>query len=54
MVEDKLKLPYENLELLAKLANYKGLSYEIEEIKDGRIFIIKNIKIDRIELNRPL
>ena len=41
---------YETLELLAKLSNYRGLTYEIDEIKDGRIKSIKNIKIDKIEL----
>jgi hypothetical protein len=50
-MEDKR---YEVLELLAKLSNYRGLTYEIEEIKDGRIISIKNIKIDKIDLNCPL
>jgi hypothetical protein len=43
---------YETLELLAKLSNFKGLFYEIDEIKDGRIISIKNVKIEKIEL-RP-
>ncbi|MBM3703257.1 MAG: hypothetical protein FJW63_09815 [Actinobacteria bacterium] len=41
---------YEILELLARLSNYKGLLYEIDEIKDGRIISIKNIRIEKIEL----
>jgi acyl-CoA thioesterase len=45
---------YEVLEFLAKLANYKGVAYEIDEIKDGRIVSIKNVKIEKIELNRPI
>lgn len=49
MPEDKNKR-YEILELLARLSGYKGIDYEIEEIKDGRIVSIKNIRIERIEL----
>ena len=49
MNEDKLKR-YEILEELAKLCKYKGLTYEIADIKDGRIKTIKNIKIESIEL----
>jgi hypothetical protein len=43
---------YKTLELLAKLADYKGVSYEIGEIKDGRITKIKNVKIDEIDLTK--
>ena len=51
MSEDKEKLSrYEVLELLARLANYKGITYEVDEIKDGRIISIKNVKIDKVTL----
>ena len=51
MPEEKEKLRhYEILELLRKISGYKGVSYEIDEIKDGRIISIKNVKIERIEL----
>jgi hypothetical protein len=48
-MDDKLQR-YEVLEILAKLANYRGVSYEVDEMKDGRILSIKNVKIERIEL----
>ena len=51
--EDKSKR-YEILELLAKIAGYKGVSYEVAEIKDGRIHKIKNLKIDEVDLTCPL
>jgi len=50
MSEDSKLKRYEILEVLAKLGNYKGVSYEIDEIKDGKIISIKNIKIDKIDL----
>ena len=51
MQEEKDNLRhYEILELLRKLSGYKGVSYEIDEIKDGRIISIKNVKIDKIDL----
>lgn len=43
---------YKVLELLAKLCEYKGLHYEIGEIKDGRIITIINIRIDEINLTK--
>lgn len=53
MSEDKQGLvSYDILELLARLSNFKGLSYEIETIKDGRIVSIKNVKIEQIDLTR--
>ena len=52
MPEDKQDKYYDILELLAKLSGYKGLSWEVNEIKDGRIHSIKNIKIDKIELRQ--
>ena len=45
------KTPYENLELIAQLANFKGVEYEIE-LKDGRPFKIKNVKIAEIDLTK--
>jgi hypothetical protein len=45
---------YNILELLAKLSSYKNLYYEIEEIKDGKITKIKNVKIDSIDLTKPV
>ena len=45
---------YKILELLAKLGNYKGVSYEIKEIKDGRIIKIKNIKIEEIDITKDI
>jgi protein subunit release factor B len=51
MPEEK-KTVYDVLEILARLANFKGVSYEIGEIKDGRIKTIKNIKIEEIDLSR--
>ncbi len=44
---------YRILELIAKLGNYKGVEYEIAEIKDGRISKIKNVKIEEIDLSKP-
>jgi len=41
---------YEVLEELAKLAGYKGLDFEVDEIKDGRLKSIKNVKIDNVIL----
>lgn len=43
---------YEILELLARLSGYKGLNFEIDEIKDSRIISIKNIRIERIDLTK--
>lgn len=52
-MEDKQEQPrYEILELLARISGYKGLSYEIDEIKDGRIQTIKNIKIEQIDITK--
>lgn len=51
MTEDK-KDHYNILELLAKLADYKGVSYEIDEIKDGRIYSLKNIRIEKVTLRQ--
>jgi hypothetical protein len=51
MEEDKNKR-YEKLEILARLADFRELSYEIDEIKDGRIHSIKNVKIGRIDLTK--
>ena len=45
------KTVYDNLELLAKLANFKGVEYEIE-LKDGRPFKAKNVKIAEIDLTK--
>ena len=42
---------YRILEVLAKLADYRGLTYEIDEIKDGRIKSLKNVKIEKVELS---
>lgn len=42
---------YETLELLAKLGGYKGVEYEIE-LKDGRPYKAKNIKIQEIDLTK--
>lgn len=50
--EDRFK-HYEILELLARLADHKGVIYEVDEIKDGKIFSIKNVRIERIVL-RPI
>ena len=47
--EGKLKR-YSRLEVLAELAGYKGLTYEIDEIKDAKIISIKNIRIEKVEL----
>ena len=47
-MEDKLKRD-SILEELARLAKYKDFNYETDEIKDGRIISMKNIKISKIE-----
>ena len=52
METDKIPKPYKLLEDLARICNYQGLTYEIAEIKDGRIFKIKNIRIEEIELTK--
>jgi hypothetical protein len=51
MSEDKPEVKhYDILELLAKLSNYSGLTYEIDEIKDGRIYSIKDVRIEKIRI----
>ena len=45
---------YEILELLARLSGFKGVHYEIAEIKDGRITKIKEVKIDEIDLTKQI
>jgi len=42
---------YKILDLLAKLAGFKGVSYD-HEMKDGRIWKIKNIKIEEIDITK--
>lgn len=50
MPDDEKLRHYDILELIAKLGNYKGIEYEIDEIKDGRIVSIRNVRIEKIEL----
>ena len=52
MSEDDSK--YKILELLARLADFKGLHYEIGEIKDGRVKTIVNVRIDEIDITKPV
>jgi len=52
MKDDEKKDRYDVLELLAKLASYKEVHYEIGEMKDGRIQTIRNVKIEEIDLTR--
>lgn len=54
MIEDPKLKRYEVLELLAKLGGYKGVSYEIDEIKDAKIISIKNVRIEHINLDIQL
>lgn len=41
---------YERQELLAIIANYKKVSWGDQEFKDGRLFKLKDVKIEEIIL----
>lgn len=52
--EERRLKRYDTLELLARLGGHKDIDYEIDEIKDGRIVSIKNVKIAKIVLDCPI